>query len=291
MQPDEKSSVFAYVLGTVLLLALGVGWFVLHRESPAPSSAMGAAATALPPSITPIARVATLEQAEQYFAVWGGYVIWENEVGEFALWSSADNDYTQFFEVRRGGGEFTFRRLTKLTRPLIDHGEAAHAPMAFTETQAMRDAYYRANPHASPSKRAWSASQNPTPNLPPRSPERFAPPRQPAGQANPADLAASERALIAALQAALERAHEQSIDRHVPDLLAVLQLNRVTPPAPQASVAEIDAAIARRKDVIEGILAASMAFLSQSQLSIYRTELHRELQALETRRAQLLRRG
>jgi hypothetical protein len=47
---------------------------------------------------------------------------------------------------------------------------------------------------------------------------------------------------------------------------------------------EITAAIAEHNDRIEGIIAASTAFLNARQLQIYRAQLRDQLQPLEARR-------
>jgi hypothetical protein len=278
-------SPFGYGLAVVLMLALGAGWFMLHRTPASPAPEPARAAPVKPPSLPPLVENATLEQAEEYFETWGGYVVWENDAGEFALWSPAAHDYTQFFEVRRSNGQFTFRRLAKLTRPLIDHGVRAATAMAFTETQAMRELFLRQNPGFTPRKPSQDDNAA-APDLPPRPPERFASARQPTQTGTAADPATTERALLAALNAALVRAGEKSAAIYNADLLAVLQLNRAPPLAASASVTEIDAALSRRKDAIEGILAASTAYLSPAQLRVFRTVLDGEIHDLQMRRTQ-----
>lgn len=112
MFPGEKSSPFASIRAAVLTLALGGGWFALHRSSTPPSPEVVKAPDGLLPLVS---DPATLEQAGQYFVKWGGYVVWANDLAEFALWSPKTRDDTQFFEVRRAHGQFTFRRIAQLT--------------------------------------------------------------------------------------------------------------------------------------------------------------------------------
>jgi hypothetical protein len=285
MLPEDKPSPFAYGLAAVLLLALGTGWFMLHRASTPAAPDAATATPAAPPALPPLSGTATVEEVKQYFAMWGGYAVWEDDTAEFALWSPATRDYTHFFEVRRANGQFTFRRIAQLTRPLIDHGVRARTLMAFTETQSMRDAFYRQNPGFTPTKLSRDSNSAALPNLPPWPPEPFATARQPQQNGPATDTASNERALLAAFEAALTRAGQPPMHA-LADLVAILQLHRTAPLATNATSAEIDAAIARRKDAIEGILAASSAYLNSAQLQIFRTELNRELQTMEARLSQ-----
>ena len=120
--------------------------------------------------------VGPLSDAEvmQFFTTWGGYAVWENDVAEFSLaYQSPFGPRRQAFEVYRRNREFSLRRIPFLSRPLLDHGVLVLSPMHFTETQAMRDDYYRANPKAVPGQFVVPRG-GPQPR-PPRPPVRASP--------------------------------------------------------------------------------------------------------------------
>jgi hypothetical protein len=93
--------------------------------------------------------------------------VWENDVTEIALWNEASQRYDRFYEIVRTGGQFYFRPLGRLRRPLLDHGVRGRSPIWFTETRAMRDEFYRNNPNYKP-------NSEPVVELPPRPPLREA---------------------------------------------------------------------------------------------------------------------
>lgn len=119
----------------------------------------------------------SLVALEQNFRRWGGYAVWEDDWTEFAAREARPDRPLLFVQVRRANGNFYFRTIPKLTRPVIDHGPRTNLPFAFTEPAWMREAFYRDNPD-------YDRNQEPFVELPPRAPERFAlpPPRPPAAQ-------------------------------------------------------------------------------------------------------------
>lgn len=294
----EPPSRFAYVLAGILALAVAGGWHALHRTDPPrtgspPTTPIAAEKSPAAPPRS-IARTATIADAENYFAYWGGYVIWEHDVAEFALWSDADRDYSQFFEVRRANGVFTFRKIPQLTRPLIDHGQPASSPMALTETAAMRAAFYRAHPNYKPTPRTWSQSARPTPDLPPKPPERFAPaglPKPtPAGPRSDAKIdprvgasIARGSGLIAEFSQALAQAR-LSPHAQMRDLQALFQLHPISPLSENPTPAELTTAIEERKAANESIAAMATALMPAQQLAVFRAVLARDVAKLETRR-------
>ncbi len=294
----EPPSRFAYVLAAILALVVAGGWYALHRADqpsaappPKPPITGEKSPTAPPP---PITRTATIADAAAYFAHGGGYVIWENDVGEFALWSDADRDYSQFFQVRRANGVFTFRKIPQLTRPLIDHGESVRAPMAFTETAAMRAAFYQANPHFKPGAHTWRVSAHSTPDLPPKPPERFAA-GNPPKPTPPAPLSGSK--LDPRVGASLARGSGLIIEffqtlaqarlnspAQMQDLLALFQLHPISPLSENPTSAELATAITERKAANEGIATMATALMPAKQLEVFRTVLARDVAKLEAQR-------
>jgi hypothetical protein len=93
-----------------------------------------------------------------------------------------------------------------------------------------------------------------------------------------------EASMMTTFAMSLARHREASIQRQLPDLLAVLRLHRVPPLPANPTQADYDAAIAQQKDRIDGILVASSAFLSTRQLELYRVHLSQGLTALEQSR-------
>ncbi len=296
MLSEPENPRFAYWLAAALAVALIAGWFVLNRATPPPAPAAATPST----SPTPMTSTATLKEAEQYFEQWGGYLIWENDLAEFAMWSAADRDYTQFFEVRHVNGSFAFRRLAKLTRPLIDHGTNVQCPLAFTETEAMRAAFYRQNPNFTPTRSSWGTNPAAPAALPPKPPKRFRAaattsdpgtaqspgptPSAPAPVASHADGLARGSALLVTFNHALVRSGLPSAAHVTKDLLALFQVNPVNAVPANASASAISAAIAERKRANESMLAMSTALLSPKQLAVFRAQLDAEMQSLETRR-------
>lgn len=144
---------------------IGFGYLAFHEEKSkiyvAPPLEVRAA---------PVPRDAgTLASLEAAFERWGGYAVWADDVTEIAGWDPRRKKYAHFFEVRRAGGQFYFRTIPALTRPLIDHGARSALPFWFTETPEMRERFYRENPDYDPDK-------EPMVDLPPKPPERYAPP-------------------------------------------------------------------------------------------------------------------
>jgi hypothetical protein len=78
------------------------------------------------------------------FAEWGGDAIWENDLTEVALWDAEAKAFGHCYEVLRSGGNFYFRPIDRLTRPVLTHGQLKPgSPLRYTETEAMRQAWLR----------------------------------------------------------------------------------------------------------------------------------------------------
>jgi len=164
MKRDDSNAVY---LGVVVGLAVGFGLgALLFRSAPEKVVPASRSIEVEPPIEVPRPTASgTLKAAEELFERWGGYAIWEDDVTEIALWNHARQRHADFYEVRRANGEFYFRTLKALTRPLIDHGPRGRLPIVFTEPQWMRDRFYRENP-------GYMPNSGPVEDLPPRAPER-----------------------------------------------------------------------------------------------------------------------
>lgn len=153
-------------------LGLGFGWlFFVTEEKPKVTVSTPQPPPDLRPAPTAKIRrdAGTLAEVEKVFQRWGGYAVWANDVTEIALWREQTKRRDDFYEVRRVGGKFYFRTLTRLSRPVIDHGVRSNLPIEFTETQAMYDAFHREHPD-------YDQTVEPLVELPPRPPEPYATP-------------------------------------------------------------------------------------------------------------------
>jgi hypothetical protein len=54
------------------------------------------------------------------------------------MWSADTKDFTDFYEVARMDGNYYFRAISHLTRPVLTHGVPADCPLMFTETMEQR---------------------------------------------------------------------------------------------------------------------------------------------------------
>lgn len=85
-----------------------------------------------------------LNKIDAVFAAWGEHAVWDHDVTEVALWDSETNEFSQYFEVVRANGNYYFRPLDRLTRPILTHGEdLPDSPLRFTETAEMRRTWLR----------------------------------------------------------------------------------------------------------------------------------------------------
>ena len=138
--------------------------YLRHRETQAPpaaepdTGAAGAAAAAPPadtaqqpepppPDTTTQAsplldnsRQMTLFAIDAIFREWAVNALWEYDTTEVALWNPATGGHSTAIEVCRlgtdaAGYEYYYRRIPRLTRPLIRDDSRPHAPIIFTESE------------------------------------------------------------------------------------------------------------------------------------------------------------
>ncbi|WP_148217959.1 hypothetical protein [Opitutus terrae] len=79
-----------------------------------------------------------LTEVEAVFAEWGDRAVWEHDLTEVALWDTEKRSYTIFYEVLRREGQYYFRSIPRLTRPILERGTDPQAPLLVTETEKTR---------------------------------------------------------------------------------------------------------------------------------------------------------
>lgn len=100
------------------------------------------------PALSPDAptRVVQLErpkltEVEAVFAEWERYAVWKNNLTQIVLWDTEKRSFSIYYEVLRQNGDFYFRSIPQLTRPLLTRGVPAEAPLQFAETEESRRAW------------------------------------------------------------------------------------------------------------------------------------------------------
>jgi hypothetical protein len=152
------------------LLGASFVWLLPHPETkpvpPARREPAPAAAAAAP------REKRDLTVIEAVFAEWGGAAIWEHDLTEVALWDSEAKAFSQCYEVLRSGGNFYYRPIDRLTRPVLTHGGLKpDSPLRLTETAAMREEWLREK-----SQEDWKAIKD---SIAPRAPGAATPDGKP----------------------------------------------------------------------------------------------------------------
>ncbi|MBA4137385.1 MAG: hypothetical protein C0518_08740 [Opitutus sp.] len=163
--PTPKPTPIPLLLTLGFAAGIGFGYLAFHQEKSKIYVAPPLEVKAAPPS----RDAGTLGAIEITFERWGGYAVWENDVTEIAGWDPRRKRHTDFFEVRRANGNFYFRTIPALTRPLIQHGVRTTMPFWFTETQEMKERFVREIPD-------YDWTKAPLVDLPPKPPQRYTPP-------------------------------------------------------------------------------------------------------------------
>jgi hypothetical protein len=133
--PARLSKTPSWITLGFLLGALFV--WTLPRENAPADPALSPQA---PPQIVQLERP-KLTEVEAVFAEWEQYGVWKNDVTQIAMWDTEKRSYTLYYEVLRDGGNYYFRSIPKLTRPLLTRGVPADAPLQFAETEESRRAW------------------------------------------------------------------------------------------------------------------------------------------------------
>jgi hypothetical protein len=120
-----------FALGALCILALPKRAAVSAEPRP----------TEAPPAKPAVPRpVSTIEAV---FAAWGKYAVWSDDTTEVALWNADTNAYSDCYEVLRVGENDYFRTITRLTRPILNHGVPEGAPLVYTYTVRQREEWLR----------------------------------------------------------------------------------------------------------------------------------------------------
>jgi len=164
------------------------GWLVFRTRAAVPMPDPAGRAPAPRPEV--IVTPGHLAAVENLFATWGGYAVWEENLTEIVAWSrQSGRIQAEYYQVLRAHRRFFFRTLQHLTRPVIDHGELVRCPLAFTETEEMRERYYREHPQETPGRYSLDELMERAPTLPPRPPapaeEEMNPVAGPPGESPP----------------------------------------------------------------------------------------------------------
>lgn len=141
----ELSKTPSWIMVGFVLGVLAVWGFRRERASVTPSPAPAIVQTDNPPSeprksVTALEDRPSLVAIEAVFASWGDYALWEDERTEVALWNSATNEFSDFFEVLRTPAGLFFRSIPRLTRPWTDARPPRESPLRYTEPLAQRKA-------------------------------------------------------------------------------------------------------------------------------------------------------
>ncbi|HXN34924.1 MAG TPA: hypothetical protein VN877_02055 [Opitutaceae bacterium] len=133
--PAKPSQVPSWVtLGFVLGALFVLAWPRRDTEAPAERPAENAAAPT-PAKVAAAPKMATIDAV---FESWGGGAVWSDGTTEVALWSPETKSYSDFYEVVRVDGEFYYRPIPALTRPIVTRGVPENSPLEFTETERQR---------------------------------------------------------------------------------------------------------------------------------------------------------
>jgi hypothetical protein len=128
-----------FLFGVLFVLALP------RREPPA------APALTLADSPPPILHdtAPRLTTIEAVFEEWGQYAVWDKDVTEVVLLADPfTKSDRECYEVLRVGGDYYFRSIPQLTRPVLTHGlpddPKNPMPLEFTESAADRQQWLQA---------------------------------------------------------------------------------------------------------------------------------------------------
>ena len=133
-------AMLGFLIGVLFMLALP------HRQ--AASNPVAAPAEQSPLFLHATApRLTTIEAV---FEEWGKYAKWDKDVTEVALLADPiTNSNRECYEVVRIGGDYYFRSISRLTRPVLTHDlpddPKSPSPLEFTESAAQRLQWLHAN--------------------------------------------------------------------------------------------------------------------------------------------------
>src|SRR5687767_9381457 len=70
-----------------------------------------------------------LTEVEAVFAEWERFAVWNNNVTQVAMWDTEKRSFSICYEVLRQSGDYYFRSIPQLTRPVLTRGVPENAPL------------------------------------------------------------------------------------------------------------------------------------------------------------------
>lgn len=133
-RPAKPSQIPSWVtLGFVLGALFVLAW--PRRSGDAPEAPPVAQDAAPKPPAAETPKMATIDAV---FEAWGGGAVWSGGTTEVALWSPETKSYSDCYEVVSVNGDYYYRPIPKLTRPILTHGVVENSPLEFTESERQR---------------------------------------------------------------------------------------------------------------------------------------------------------
>jgi len=130
--PAKPSQIPSWVILGFALGALFVAALPRRAAAPAPAAPEPVIRPAPPPQVTTI---------EAVFASWEQYAVWVDNTTQVAMWDPQTKGYSDCYEVLRVAGNYYFRSIPALTRPVLTHGVVSESPLQFTESPAQREKF------------------------------------------------------------------------------------------------------------------------------------------------------
>jgi hypothetical protein len=134
-RPAKPSQIPSWVtLGFVLGALFVLAWPRGAPDAPEARPAVESAPTK-PPAFAAAPTIGTIDAV---FQAWGGGAVWSDGTTEVALWSPETKSYSDCYEVVDVNGDYYYRPIPALTRPILTHGVPENSPLEFTETERQR---------------------------------------------------------------------------------------------------------------------------------------------------------
>jgi len=133
-RPAKPSQIPSWVtLGFVLGALFVLAWPRRSADAPEAGPAVESA-----PTKPVFIEAPTIGTIDAVFQAWGGGAVWSDGTTEVALWSPATKSYSDCYEVVDVNGDYYYRPIPALTRPILTHGVPENSPLEFTETERQR---------------------------------------------------------------------------------------------------------------------------------------------------------
>lgn len=135
-KPSQAPSwvLLGFVLGALCILALPHA----KKAEPAPAPAAEAASLQATPTVVHTQILSRFLTVEELFTELSSYAVWDNDTTQICVYDPDIGKFAECYEVLRRDGEYYFKSITSLTRPVLTHGIPANSLIEFTETAAQR---------------------------------------------------------------------------------------------------------------------------------------------------------